>query len=117
MTVIAGSTLTEDEQAALGAAYREARDSIAAHLRVQAEAEVAAGAVRRRLRGLSASELFDRETGDAIHPDLIAAEGAVAAAAADVDWCRAVTVACAEALKGEPLLVVLERNRQNRAAA
>jgi hypothetical protein len=103
--------MTDDEHAALLATYREARDSVAAHLALQGDAERDVVRVLRRLRGVPAGELYDRATGDPIHPDIVAAEAAVAAAVADVAWCRCVTVAAAEAAKGEPLLVVLARNR------
>ena len=73
---------------ALGAQYREVKESIATHRRRQAEAEVEHSRLIRRL-GPS-------------HPDIQAAWAAVEQAARDVAWCRALTVACGEAYKGVP---------------
>jgi len=73
---------------ALGRQYREARDSIAVHRRVQAAAEVAHSRLVRRL--------------GPGHPDVEEAFAAVGRAHADVQWCRAVTIAAGEAYKGVP---------------
>lgn len=58
-----------------GADYRGAMASVAAHRKIQADAELA------RLRtGID--------------------DGSVARAKADVDWCRALVLACGEVVKG-----------------
>lgn len=88
--------MAEPDLGALGAQYREARDAIVTHRRVQARAERSLAAVRRR--HAESSE------------QVAAAHVAVDRAAADVRWCQAVAVAAGEAFKGESFEAVVARN-------
>ena len=108
--------MPEHDIEALGAQYREARDSIGAHRARQAQAEQARGAWVKAHRGVPADKLYDRSTGVPIDPELLALSAAVDRATADVQWCRAVTVAAAEALKGMTLEDAIAQNDAGRAA-
>lgn len=92
---------------ALGAQYREAKDSVPAHLRKQHAAEMAVVDWLKAHRGVPADELYDRISGEPLDPELARLEQAVKQAEADVLWCRAVVVACGEQIKGRPLDEVL----------
>lgn len=96
------------------AAYREARDAVAPLRRRQAEAETAMAGWLRRHRGVPSHVLYDAETGRPLDAELAALERAVDVASADVRWCRAVEVACAELVKGEPLQAAIDRNAAHR---
>lgn len=88
---------------ALGAQYRDARDAIGPHRRVQATAEVAyAKAVKAA-------------GGDTTALAVMKARAAVDKARADVEWCKAATVAAGEAFKGVTFAEVTERNAAHRA--
>lgn len=89
----------------LGAQYRDAKASIGVHRQRQATAEIAF------------AHAFGRARGDRTALAVVDAQAAVDQAVADVEWCKAVTLAAGEAYKGEPLDVVLERNAVHRAAA
>lgn len=106
--------VTEAEHARRGAAYREARDAVAPLLRLQADAEIERARWLRKRRGVPSHVLYDPETGEPADPDLKTLTDAVRKAEADVVLCRALEVACAEELKGEPLQAVIERNEANR---
>lgn len=88
---------------ALGSQYREAMASIGVHRRRQAAAEVAYAAV------------FHRHGGDRAAPDVVAALEVLDRAVADVQWCKAVTVAAGEAFKGVSFEDVVANNEANRA--
>ncbi len=88
---------------ALGVQYREAKASVPEHLRRQHAVEVAVVDWLKAHRGVPDHELYDRETGAALDPELVALEAAVEQAQTDVQWCRALVVACGEAIKGRPL--------------
>lgn len=106
----------DDEHARRHAAYIEAREAVAPALKVQADAEIARGRWLRKHRAVPPHLIFDPKTGDPLPgTELAALEQQVADAVAAVDWCRAVEVACMEAVKGEPLEVTLERNAAGRA--
>lgn len=98
----------------LGAQFREARDAIGPHRRVQADGELARSAWLKRHRAVPVDVLFSKDTGEPLDPELVALDAAVAAARVDVDWCRAVMLAAGEAFKGEPLEDVLARNAAHR---
>jgi hypothetical protein len=87
---------------ALGAQYREAKASVPAHLKRQADAEIAVAEWLKTHRGVPADVLYDRTTGEPLDPELRALEDAVEQAQADVAWCRGLVVACGEAYKGRP---------------
>ena len=70
--------------------------------REQIAAEVARLDWLKAHRGVPAEVLYDRETGEALDPELRALEDAVTRAEADVAWCRGLVVACGEAIKGRP---------------
>lgn len=99
---------------ALGAQYREAKASVPAHLQRQHAAEMARLDWLKAHRGVPSDVLYDRETGEALDPELRALEDAVTAAEADVAWCRGLVVACGEAYKGESFADVVARNEANR---
>lgn len=86
---------------ALGAQYREAKASVPAHLKRQADAELARTAWLKKHRGVPSHVLYDRTTGEPLDPELRDMEDAIAAAERDVAWCRGLVVACGEAYKGE----------------
>lgn len=88
------------EQERRGADFRHARDSVTEHLRAQAAAELERSAWMRRHRGVPIDVLFNRDTGEALDPELKALDDAVAKAEADVAWCEALTIACGEVFKG-----------------
>ncbi len=92
------SSPTDHELA--GADYRDAKASVGPHRRVLADAELARADWLRRHRAVPAGDLYDATTGDPIAPELVALSDAIAAAAADVDWCRALVLACGEVVKG-----------------
>jgi hypothetical protein len=87
---------------ALGAQYREAKASVPAHLKVQADAELARVAWLKAHRGVPSDVLYDRDTGEPLDPELRALEAAIVQAESDVAWCRGLVVACGEAIKGRP---------------
>jgi hypothetical protein len=88
---------------ALGRQYREAKTSIGAHRVKQARTEVAY------------NETLRRHGGDRSAPAVITAQATVDQAVADVEWCKAVTVAAGEAIKGRSLEDVVAMNDENRA--
>lgn len=94
---------------ALGAQYREATAAVSAHLRKQADAELAVAAWLKAHRGIPSNVLYT-PTGEPLDPELQALEEAVAKAELDVAWCAAVVVAAMEAYKGEPIADTLARN-------
>lgn len=96
------------------AAYVEARESVAPHLRKQADAEIERARWLRKRRGVPSHLLYDPATGDALDPELVKLTAAVRKAEADVAWCQAVEIACAEELKGEPFDVAAARNAVHR---
>jgi hypothetical protein len=106
--------LAQEEHARRHGALIEARGAVAPHLRKQADAEIARARWLKRHRGIPSELLYDRTTGDAIDPELVALEVAVAGAEVDVAWCRAVEVACVEELKGMTLEELMARNEANR---
>jgi hypothetical protein len=87
---------------ALGAQYREAKASVTEHRLKQAQAETAYATRYQRLA--SSGQPLE---GNA---ELDAARAAVEKAVADVEWCKAVTIAAAEEFKGESFETVVERN-------
>lgn len=90
---------------ALGVQYREAKAAIGTHRQRQADAELAFADAMRLARGdRSALAVVD-------------AQAAVDRAVADVEWCKAATLAAGEAYKGEALDVILERNDAHGTAA
>lgn len=99
-----------------GAAFREARAAVGIHRRRQADRELDRAAYLKKVRGVPAHLLYDRSTGEPIDAELIRLQSAVEAAQADVEWCQAVEVACAEILKGETLTEAMERNVAGRSA-
>lgn len=98
----------------LGAQFRDAQAGIAACRAIEVQVDMERMSWLARHRGVPADVLYDRTTGDPIHPDLIDLEARMAKAAADTLWCQAVMLACGEAFKGEPLQEVLERNAKHR---
>lgn len=100
---------------ALGAEYREAKAAVPAHLRKQADAELAQVAWLKRHRGVPSHVLYDPRTGEPLDPDLRKLEAAMHRAERDVAWCRAVEVAAMEAYKGETIAEILARNEAHRA--
>lgn len=72
----------------LGAQYRTARESIVEHRRRQAAAESALSGLLAVNRGLPDT------------PEIVEAREAVGRAVADVEWCKAATIAAGEAFKG-----------------
>ncbi len=97
----------------LGAQYRTARTSIGEHRRKQAAAEVALTRLLVTNRGMPDT------------PEIAAAREAVGKAVADVEWCKAVTIASGEAFKGvkfgpelyDTVLIAAARNRALNALA
>lgn len=94
------------------AAFTEARNAVGVHRRRLADIELERARWLRRHRGVPVDVLFDRETGDALDPQLAELERRLQAAAEDVVWCLAVEVATAEELKGESLETVMARNER-----
>ncbi|MFZ5863023.1 MAG: hypothetical protein ACOYXR_09315 [Nitrospirota bacterium] len=85
---------------ALGADYRHAKQAVTDHLRKQSLVELERVDWLNRHRGLPPDALYDIETGDPTHPELVELYAAVEQAVADVAWCRSLVVACGEAFKG-----------------
>lgn len=82
-------------------AYRDAKDSVAAHRKVQAGAELALARWLQKHRGVPREQLYGPDGAPAV-PELAQLEAAVDRAHADVKWCRAAVVACGERVKGRP---------------
>ena len=78
-----------DDWEARGVAFRAALASVPAHLRKQSDAELA------RIAWLQANP-----DGSPDDPVLVALTAAMHKAEADVAWCRALVIACGEAVKG-----------------
>jgi hypothetical protein len=77
------------------------------------EAQTAIGIHRLRQAQTEAAYFDARQTGD---PDTVAAaRAAVDKAVADVEWCKACTVAAGEEFKGEQFETVVRRNETHRA--
>ena len=89
----------------LGAQYREAMEAIGTHRIEQAAAENAYGElyVSLKMRGLL-------EQGHP--PELVALKATVDKAVADVDWCKACTVAAGEEFTGESFATKTARNQK-----
>jgi hypothetical protein len=100
-------TMTIDEFERLGAQYREARDAIGTHRIKQAAVENAYAAIYDDLRRRG---LLDQPS-----PELDAAKAAVDKAAADVEWCKACTVAAGEVFTGATFSEKVARNAAYRA--
>lgn len=98
----------------LGAQFREAQEAVTLHRKREVDADLERMAWLRRHRGIPSDALYDRKTGDPIHPELAELEDALAKASADTRWCEALVLACGEAFKGEPLGKVLARNEKHR---
>lgn len=99
--------MDDAEFAALGAQYREAMGAIIVHRCRQAEAEVAYGALYQQLlRQFGPFESWPPEARD----QLDAAKAPVDKTVADVEWCKACTVAAGEAFKGETFATAVARN-------
>lgn len=94
-------------------ALLEARAAVVAHRRLQADAETAVGRWLRGKRGVP-SHLLYRDDGSPRDRELLALHARVDREQANVQWCRALVVACAEAVKGEPFETVVARNAENR---
>ena len=91
--------MTPDEHERASQDYRAAKAAVGAHRIVQHKAAVA------RVQWLQqhpVEGLYDPQTGAPIHPELAELTEAVAKAAADVEWCRGLVIACAEVVKGHP---------------
>lgn len=97
-------------------AYREAKDAVVAHRRVQAGAELALAHYLRERRGVPRDRLYGPD-GAPKTATLANLEAAVDQAHADVQWCRALVVACGEQVKGEPFERAVERNDEGRSTA
>jgi hypothetical protein len=83
---------------ALGAQYRGAKASVGVHRQRQAAAEI------------TFAKAFRRHGGDRAALAVIDAQAAVDRAVADVEWCKAATLAAGEAYKGESFETVLARH-------
>lgn len=92
------------------------RRAVTEHRRAQAAAGVAKARWLRAHRGVPVTAIYHQD-GTPKDPELASLEAALAQAAADVEWCRAVEVAVAEEVKGEPFEVVVARNEANRQKA
>lgn len=90
-----------------GADYRAAKQAVAEHVAAWAAAEQARHRWLRSRRGVPPHVLYDRHTGAPLDPELAALEEAEAKARADVDWCRALVIACGEVVKGRSFAEVL----------
>lgn len=99
---------------ALGAQFREAQAGVVEHRKREVAADLAVMAWERQHRGVPRHLIYDRETGDPTHPELVALETARTKATADLDWCKAVVLAAGEEFKGEPLGKILARNEAHR---
>jgi hypothetical protein len=86
--------MTDHDQ--LGVDYRDAKQAIGDHRRLQAEAEVELGRLLQANRGRHDT------------PEITAARAAVDKAVADVAWCQALVIACGELFKGTPFEEVEE---------
>lgn len=93
----------------LGADYRAAKAAVGTHRRILAEVELERQAWLKQRRGVPFHLLFGAD-GEPTDPDLIALSERVDEAHADVDWCRALVVACGEAIKGETFAEAVERS-------
>lgn len=105
---------TQQDLAQAGVDYREAMAAVTVHLRRQADAEVAQIEWLKRHRGVPAHVLYDADTGEPLDPELVDLEEAIRAAEADGAWCRALVIACGEAVKGETFDDVMVRHEQGR---
>jgi hypothetical protein len=100
-------TMTDDEFERLGAQYLEARDAIGTHRIKQAAVENAYAAIYDDLRRRG---LLDQPS-----PELDAAKAAIDKAVADVEWCKACTIAAGEAFTGATFAQKVARNAAYRA--
>jgi hypothetical protein len=101
----------------LGEQYREAKAGVIECRKREVEVDLERMAWLREHRGLPAHVLYDRKTGDPIHPELVKLEDALAKATRDTEWCQAVVLAAGELVKGEPLKKILARNAAHRDGA
>lgn len=106
-----------NDRSALARAYQDAKASVVENRRVQAVAELDQARWMKRHRHLPPDVLYDRDTGDPLHPELAALAAAVDKAHRDVKWCRGLVIATAEAFKGEPFEKVAARNAAHRGRA
>lgn len=90
-----------------GRDYQDAKASVGAHRRIQADAELAVARWLRKKAHMRGADLYDAD-GNAKHPELVALIEARTAAMADVQWCRSLVVACGEAVKGQSFAEVME---------
>lgn len=91
----------------LGQQYRAAKAAVGDHLRKWGDAEQALVAWLRAKRGVPSHVLYDATTGAPLDPQLAELEQAVTDAETDYRWCKALVVACGEAIKGASLDEVL----------
>lgn len=91
-----------------GSDYRAAKAALPEHRKRWADAELARNAWLYAHRGVPSHLYYDATTGVATDPELFVLEAALAKAAADDVWVRALVVACGEVVKGRTFGEVVE---------